>query len=190
MSATASANSSSKRKEPRRSISFAITGFIGAPVGPAGRLPTSTTVPPRRTQPIAVVRAAGAPEHSITTSGAGPSASAAGPAERSTTRSAPRRPAKASGAAAMSSMVVAAAPLIRAASSVSSPIGPAPMIATDRPDTRARFTACRQTASGSASAAASSGTWSGTGTHCAGVASNRVEKPPCMWGVFEAEPMK
>ena len=37
---------------------------------------------------------------------------------------------------------------------------------------------------------ASKGIASGIGTHCAGVASNSVAKPPCMCGVFEAEPMK
>ena len=31
---------------------------------------------------------------------------------------------------------------------------------------------------------------SGTMTHCAGIASKKVAKPPCMCGVLEAEPMK
>ncbi len=90
----------------------------------------------------------------------------------------------------MSTIVVSLAPFSRAASIVRSPIGPAPMTTTDLPSTSPRATACRQTASGSARAADSRGTASGTGTHCSGVASNRVAKPPCMCGVFEAEPMK
>ena len=87
-------------------------------------------------------------------------------------------------------MVVSLAPFILAASSVRSPMGPAPMIATCLPATLPRLTACRQTARGSERAAASKGMASGMGMHWAGMASKRVAKPPCMCGVFDAEPMK
>ena len=82
-------------------------------------------------------------------------------------------------------------PASRAAIIVRSPIGPAPTTRPRRPSTMPALpTACRQTARGSARAAAVSGVVPDTFTHCAGSASKRLAKPPCICGVFEAEPIK
>ena len=93
-----------------RSSSLAITGFSGAGKVPPGRLPTCTTVPPRRTAPMAdVERRRRLPETSKTTSGAAACRQALGVGGEVDDRGRRRGGvAKASGAAAMSTIVVSA----------------------------------------------------------------------------------
>src|SRR5829696_10053718 len=84
-------------------------------------------------------------------------------------------------------MTISAAPALRAASRVSMPMGPAPVISTFRPRSApARFTACRHTASGSPNAAFSSARLAGTFTHCRSSATSRWRKPPCTCGKHRA----